>query len=139
MRGFCYFTPEEHETRLNNVRSKMEENSFDAIRSLTDKMVESVSYCICAPEYNGSIPPVVTNAIAWISVTTDYWKDAFRNKHALIGSSSGGPATKYQDAIKNQLIHLGSIVYKENIIINSSNNFDKTKSKKIINQFINLL
>ena len=30
MRGFCYFTPEEHETRLNNVRSKMEENSFDA-------------------------------------------------------------------------------------------------------------
>ena len=30
MRGFCYFTPEEHETRLNNVRSKMEEYNFDA-------------------------------------------------------------------------------------------------------------
>ena len=30
MRGFCYFSPEEHETRLNNVRSKMEEYNFDA-------------------------------------------------------------------------------------------------------------
>ena len=30
MKGFCYFTPEEHETRLNNVRSKMEEYNFDA-------------------------------------------------------------------------------------------------------------
>jgi len=30
MRGFCYFSPEEHATRLNNVRSKMEENNFDA-------------------------------------------------------------------------------------------------------------
>ncbi|HJN54006.1 MAG TPA: Xaa-Pro peptidase family protein, partial [Flavobacteriaceae bacterium] len=30
MRGFCYFTPEEHATRLNNVRSKMEEYNFDA-------------------------------------------------------------------------------------------------------------
>ena len=30
MRGFCYFTPEEHETRVNNVRSKMEEYNFDA-------------------------------------------------------------------------------------------------------------
>ena len=30
MRGFCYFPPEEHENRLNNVRSKMEEYNFDA-------------------------------------------------------------------------------------------------------------
>ena len=30
MRGFCYFTPEEHNTRLNNVRSKMKEYNFDA-------------------------------------------------------------------------------------------------------------
>ena len=30
MRGFCYFSPEEHGARLSNVRSKMEEYNFDA-------------------------------------------------------------------------------------------------------------
>ena len=30
MRGFCYFPQEEHETRLKNVRSKMEEYDFEA-------------------------------------------------------------------------------------------------------------
>ena len=30
MRGFCYFTQEEHATRLKNVRSKMEGLNFDA-------------------------------------------------------------------------------------------------------------
>ena len=30
MRGFCYFSPEEHWARLSNVRSKMEEYNFDA-------------------------------------------------------------------------------------------------------------
>ena len=30
MRGFCYFSPEEHGSRLSNVRSKMEEYNFDA-------------------------------------------------------------------------------------------------------------
>ena len=29
MRGFCYFSPEEHGARLSNVRSKMEEYNFD--------------------------------------------------------------------------------------------------------------
>ena len=39
---------------------------------------------ICAPEYNGSTPSIVTNTISWISVTTDYWRGAFLNKTGLI-------------------------------------------------------
>ena len=75
----------------------------EKIKDLCSKFSQSNGLIFCAPEYNGSIPPIITNAIAWMSVSTDYWRDAFNNKIGLIASSSGGPAIKYQIAMKNQL------------------------------------
>ena len=68
------------------------ENNFDKyiekyrynIEKLTQNFTKCDGIIICAPEYNGSTPPNVNNAIAWISTTTDYWRDAFNNKISLI-------------------------------------------------------
>ena len=38
------------------------------IKSIMKKFIDAPGFIICAPEYNGSIPPVLTNIIAWISV-----------------------------------------------------------------------
>ena len=59
--------------------NKKEEN-FDTINKLTNAFIESSGLIICAPEYNGSIPPIITNMIAWISVSTDNWRDGFNKK-----------------------------------------------------------
>ena len=47
---------------------------------LVEKFQWAQGLIICAPEYNGSIPPVITNAIAWMSVITENWRDVFNQK-----------------------------------------------------------
>lgn len=39
-----------------------------AIAPLETQLMAFTRWVICAPEYNGSIPPCLTNAIAWLSV-----------------------------------------------------------------------
>ena len=118
---------------------KLKQEHLNDIKNITDLLVEAQGVIICSPEYNGSIPPIVTNAIAWISVSTEYWRDAFANKIGLIATSSGGPAIKYNVAMKNQLEHLGMVVMPRHINVSSSNPLNKTSTKKILKQFINLI
>ena len=47
------------------------------IKSLTNYFIDNNGIIICGPEYNGSLHPIINNAIAWISTSTDYWRDAF--------------------------------------------------------------
>ena len=118
---------------------KFKQKHLNDIRKITDLLVKADGVIICAPEYNGSIPPIVTNTIAWISVTTEYWRDAFVNKIGLIASSSGGPAVKYNTAMKNQLEHLGMVVIPRIINVSSSNPLKKDSASKILKQFLNLI
>ena len=114
-------------------------NNINRITELTDMMVSADGYIICAPEYNGNVPPVISNAIAWVSSSTDYWKDAFKNKNVFIASSSGGNAEKFQLSIRNQLTHIGSKVFDKTIIVNDKNKLDDDIARKDINAFIKLL
>ena len=118
---------------------KSKANHLNDIENITNLLVKADGLIICAPEYNGSIPPIISNAIAWISVATEYWRDAFVNKIGLIASSSGGPAVKYNIAMKNQLEHLGMVVIPRMISVSSSNPFKKESSLKILKQFLNLI
>ena len=101
-------------SRLENEKYKM------SVKQLTQYFIDNDGIIICAPEYNGSIPPIVNNSIAWISVTTEYWRDAFSNKIGLISTSSGGPGNKFLTSMKIQLEHLGVVVMPRFISVNSS-------------------
>ena len=118
---------------------QLKDKHFESIRLLTDKFTGSSGIIICAPEYNGSIPPIITNMIAWISVSTDDWRFAFADKISLIASCSGGLGNKYVTAMKNQLEHLGSVVMPRSINTSSSIPLDLKSVKKILKQFIKLL
>jgi NAD(P)H-dependent FMN reductase len=110
----------------------------NTIKKLTKHFIDNQGIIICAPEYNGSTPPIVNNAIAWISTTTKYWRDAFNNKIALIATNSGGPGTKYITIMKLQMEHLGCIVMPRSISANESNPLNIESTKKILEKFINL-
>ena len=110
----------------------------NTIKKLTKHFINNQGIIICAPEYNGSTPPIVNNAIAWISTTTKYWRDAFNNKIALIATNSGGPGTKYITIMKLQMEHLGCIVMPRSISANESNPLNIESTKKILEKFINL-
>ena len=110
----------------------------NTIKKLTKHFIDNQGIIICAPEYNGSTPPIVNNAIAWISTTTKYWRDAFNNKIALIATNSGGPGTKYITIMKLQMEHLGCIVMPRSISANESNPLNIESTKKILKKFIDL-
>jgi len=111
----------------------------NTIEELTKYFINNQGIIICAPEYNGSTPPIVNNAIAWISTTTKYWRDAFNDKIALIATSSGGPGTKYITIMKLQMEHLGCVVMPRSISANKSNPLNIESTKKILKKFINLI
>ena len=50
------------------------------INDIVKELLNSDGIIVCAPEYNGCIPPIVTNMISWISVSTKNWRDGFINK-----------------------------------------------------------
>ena len=53
------------------------------ISELVSKFENVDGFIFCAPEYNGSIPPILSNLISWISVSTDQWREVFNGKKAL--------------------------------------------------------
>ena len=123
------------------------ENAFDkyiesyqgTIEELTKYFIDNQGIIICAPEYNGSTPPIINNAIAWISTTTKYWRDAFNNKIALIATNSGGEGTKYSTIMKLQMEHLGCVVMPRAISANKSNPLNIESTTKILKKFIELI
>ncbi|MBI44706.1 MAG: NADPH-dependent FMN reductase [Candidatus Marinimicrobia bacterium] len=111
----------------------------ETVLSLINEMQESKGLIFCAPEYNGSIPPIVSNAISWISVSGEDWRGSFIDKIALIGTHSGGGGDKFFRSMKIQLEHLGSVVMPRPITVNNSSPLKKDSAEKILKQFINLI
>ena len=95
-------------------------------------------FIFCAPEYNGSIPPILTNAIAWISVKTSNWRGAFNGKSALICTHSGGPWNSFINSLRIQLNHLGVLVLPRTISKTDSNPIKKESVSKILDQLIEI-
>ena len=60
------------------------------LASLEDAFSKSSGLLFVAPEYNGSIPPTLTNAIAWLSTQTDDFRSLFTLKPTAITTHSGG-------------------------------------------------
>ena len=82
----------------------------DIVCDLVNKIKEADALIFLAPEYNGSIPPVVTNTICWISRTEDDWRSAFNGKPMVVGTHSGGAGFKVLENMRSMLNHLGALV-----------------------------
>lgn len=106
--------------------------------NLTEKLVKSKGTIWLAPEYNGSIPPVMTNAIAWVSTGAEDWREAFNYRYAVVGTHSGGGGAKVIDAMKQQLEHLGTTVLARSIITNYQKELNPDSAKTILTQLLEL-
>ena len=111
----------------------------DAVKSLSELFIKSKGFIFCAPEYNGGSPPMLTNAITWLSVSTDNWRSTFVNKKAIIATHSGGAGFKFLTSFRSQLEHLGTIVYPRNIVVNNDKRFSDQSVINILNEFEKLI
>ena len=89
-----------------------------AIAPLEAQLTASPRWVICAPEYNGSIPPCLTNAIAWLSVQGDDFRALFNGRPVVIATFSGGGGMELLLSLRIQLTHLGAEVVGRQLLSN---------------------
>ena len=111
----------------------------EVLNGFIKSILEAKSFIFCAPEYNGGVPPVLSNALTWISVQTKDWREAFNNKTALVATHSGGDGFRFLTAFRIQLEYLGVTVYFRSINVSNSKPYDEDKVKKILANYLELI
>ena len=91
----------------------------EAVADYVSQFSAAKGFIFAVPEYNGGVPPVVSNTIAWISRGADDWRGCFNGKPAIISSYSGGGGNHVLMALRIQLSLLGMNVFGRQIIVNS--------------------
>jgi len=89
------------------------------VPALQGQLAAAARWVICAPEYNGSIPPVLTSAIAWLSVQGDDFRALFNGRPVAIATHSGGGGHTVLVALRLQLAHLGAHVVGRQLVSNA--------------------
>ena len=89
-----------------------------AIAPLQTRLSATPRWVICAPEYNGSIPPCLSNAIAWLSVQGDDFRSLFNGRPIAIATHSGGGGMEALISMRIQLTHLGAEVVGRQLLSN---------------------
>ena len=118
---------------------KQKEGTPDKVEWLSEQLINSKGTVWLAPEYNGSIPPCVTNAVAWVSTSGgEDWRNAFNYRYAVVGTHSGGGGAHYVASMKIQLEHLGTTVLARSIMTSYSKELNPESAKTILSQLLEL-
>lgn len=88
-------------------------------QQLHQAMAAAGGLWICAPEYNGGIPPSLTSAIAWLSRAAEDFRALFNGKPVALATHSGGGGQKILSAMRIQLSHLGCMVLGRELLSHS--------------------
>ena len=82
------------------------------ISTLVSAMSQADAWVVIAPEYNGSIPPTLNNALAWLSTSMDW--QSFRalctGKPVGLATHSGGGGAHVIMAMRQQFSYIGADV-----------------------------
>jgi len=108
-----------------------------------DKLLSNLEQCngiiICSPEYNGGVPPVLSNAITWVTVKSNNWRDAFNGKFALIATYSGGEGSRLINSLRGQLEYMGTNVLARTISVNKNKPLDPDSAKRILQGLVDII
>ncbi len=131
-------TQSEHDLPVFNPRHDAKEKAAANLESINLQMERHSHWVICAPEYNGSIPPILTNAIAWLSVQGKDFRSLFNGRPVAIASFSGGGCMELLLSMRIQLTHLGALVLGRQLTSNKSKSVEDESIKEILNQLLQI-
>lgn len=106
------------------------------VQDLADKLLEYDAYIVVSPEYNGSMPPVLTNAIAWISRVGDDFRAIFNQKFIALASHSGGGGLRGNDAMRSMFSYLGANVLTREVLTHYGKEYKKSTAESIVKELI---
>lgn len=122
---------------LYSALTDKKETCPKAVTSLTASLVESDGIVIVAPEYNGGVPPVLNNAIAWVSRSGgEDWRVAFNGKPAVIATHSGGGGLHALAAMRQQLAYLGTNVMGRQLHTHYQKPLDLNSAEETLKQLL---
>ncbi len=124
---------------LYSSKSESEDGIPTVINDLFNRCSKSKGFVFVAPEYNGGIPPVLTNVIAWLSVTGKSWRDAFNTKVAGIATFSGGGGMQLIMGLRSQLAYLGLTVIGLPLHTNYKKPLNETDLESFAKQLVDRL
>lgn len=102
------------------------------VTALTEHLQTFDAFIIVSPEYNGSMPPVLNNAIAWVSRVGDNFRAIFNQKFVALASHSGGGGMRGNDAIRAMFSYVGSNVLFREILTNFGKEYKKDTAVRIV-------
>ena len=123
---------------LFNPRLHSKENIPVEIISIKEKLFIIEKWVICAPEYNGSIPPILSNFIAWLSISGDDFMNLFNGHPIAIATFSGGIGLELLTSLRIQLVHLGSQVLGRQLLSSYSKPIDTNTIEDIIQRLLQM-
>jgi len=110
----------------------------DTAKDLAEEILSLKAFIIVAPEYNGVMPPVLNNAMAWTSRSTDSWRDAFNEKIVGLATHSGGGGAKGLQAMRIMYQHLGANILARELLTTYEKPLSEDSAKKMIEQLVKL-
>ncbi len=117
----------------------------NSVINLLQQIDRSTGIIVVAPEYNGGMPPVLTNAITWVSIIDENWRAAFDGKAIGLATHSGGGGHHLIMAMRQQFSYLGANVMGMHLVTAYQRPLEQEKLtdfvkkfKKVINNEYNL-
>jgi len=110
----------------------------DTAKDLAEKILSLNAFIIIAPEYNGVMPPVLNNAMAWTSRATKEWRDAFNEKIVGLATHSGGGGAKGLQAMRIMFQHLGANILAREILTTYEKPLSNDNANLMIDQLVKL-
>ncbi len=80
------------------------------VSELTEQMIDADAWIVVAPEYNGSFPPTLNNAIAWLSRDWQNFRKMCTGKPVGLATHSGGGGAHVIMAMRSMFAFLGADV-----------------------------
>lgn len=118
---------------MYTVALEREIDELEGLESLSKTLSQGDAWMVFAPEYNGSYPPVLNNAIAWLSRNGDDFRKLFRDRNVALATHSGGGGHHVITAMRLQFSFLGSNVIGRSLTVNSKKAANMDTIKAMLN------
>ncbi|MCS5537995.1 MAG: NAD(P)H-dependent oxidoreductase [Candidatus Poseidoniaceae archaeon] len=115
-----------------------DEGSPVLLQVIEQRMAAADAWVICAPEYNGSIPPTLNNTIAWLSTKGEDFRGLFNGRPVGLSTHSGGGGQGVIAAMRMQFSYLGSNVVGRSVISNKTKEANPDAMRFILEQLSKL-
>ena len=123
---------------LYNPRVHAQQGIPPLTKSLSIQMRSVSHWVICAPEYNGSIPPIFTSALAWLSVQEEDFRNLFNGRPIAMATFSGGGGMELLLSMRIQLTHLGAQVVGRQLMSNNTKQAKDTSIEDLLERLIQM-